>query len=122
MHRPTLIRAVVAMLFIVVFATFAGTGSDRARRAHCAAIGYELRVRAAAKSADIKAFGLRNGMSGKNQKRAGQWQVYIDHIDAMGKVLIDNFSDPDPPAADERAWAQGLDLVPLTRAGEACTG
>lgn len=120
--RLNILRTVVAVMFVVAFVSRAGTGTDAVRRSHCAAIGYELRARAAAKAADIKAFDARNKLSAKNQKTAGQWKVYLDHLDAMGKVLIENFSDPRPPATADRAWAQNMDLVPLTHAGEACTG
>ncbi len=120
--RLTTIRIMIAVTLIVALASSAGTLADRARRSHCAAIGYELRARAAAKAADIKAFAARNGPSAKNAATTKQWQVYLDHIDAMGKVLVDTFGDAQPPLADDRARAQDMELVPLSHAGEACTG
>ena len=112
----------IMALFVVSLASRAGTATDSRARAHCTAIGAELRRRAADKSIEMKTALARPDLSAANRKSIQAWQVYIDHIDAMGRVLVDNFSDPQPPSDDDWAHVQNLDLVPLTHEGEGCTG
>lgn len=120
--RVKIICGVVALLFVMAWVSRAGTGTDAVRRSQCAAIGYELRARAAGKAAEMAATRARGGLTVHSAQSLKQWQVYIDHLDAMGKVLIDNFSDPWPPHAGDRSIVQAMDLNDLTHRGEACTG
>jgi hypothetical protein len=112
------ISGVVVMTLAVALVSRLGSNADAAIRSHCTAIGLELRVRAAKKAKEMAALRKR----GADPVVMTQWDVYISHVDAMGRTLIDNFSEPEPPRPRDTAAVRRLDLDSLTHAGEGCTG
>jgi len=114
--RIRIIYAVAAVLLVTAWISRAGNEADARVRSRCAAIGHELRQRAAFKHTQLARLGTAD------PKVARQWDVYLQHVDHMGQVLSDTFTGPQPTRGEDIGLAADLGLEALAHAGEGCTG
>lgn len=114
--RSKIIYALALLLFLACWAARSGNEADARARSRCAAIGYEMRVETAAKSADVERW------RPANPHVAAQWDDYLKSVNRVADSLVDTFAGPQPTRRADRAWAGQQGLQGLTRAAKTCTG